>query len=72
MDVQDSVSEEDSPNNMLLEMLLDLLKTLHNKELYLNDDDTKQFFQLLQNRNREDGVYPLPIPTRPEKEKKSM
>ncbi|CAG2053923.1 unnamed protein product [Timema podura] len=53
----------DAPNKLLIDMLFDNLKKLHDKELNLSPRDCMSFLQSLCNRPRDGASYPLPLPS---------
>jgi hypothetical protein len=52
----------DAPNKLLIELLFEQLKQIHDKELHLTLDDSAWFLQLLHTRERDGAAYSLPIP----------
>ncbi|XP_075219216.1 KICSTOR complex protein SZT2-like isoform X2 [Lycorma delicatula] len=53
----------DASNNLLMEILFENLKELHDRELFLTEDDSKQLMELIIHREKDNpsGVNPIPF-----------
>nr|XP_018915153.1 PREDICTED: protein SZT2-like [Bemisia tabaci] len=49
----------DAPNNLLLDILFEELKTMHDRELLLNETDSKRLIDLIIQRERDHKDHPL-------------
>ncbi|XP_052124949.1 KICSTOR complex protein SZT2 isoform X2 [Frankliniella occidentalis] len=52
----------DAPNQMMLNIMLDQLSVLHDRELPLSEEDSERFMHHIRNRNRPLSAPALPIP----------
>lgn len=57
-------SPGDAPNVLLMETLFNQLRESHDKELFLNAQESKQFVELIVNRERDVESHPIPFPRR--------
>lgn len=55
----------DSPNKLLLDMVYENLQRSHDSELYLSLEDSKLFVELVQQRERDHKMFPIPFPQPP-------
>ncbi|XP_063220375.1 KICSTOR complex protein SZT2-like isoform X2 [Bacillus rossius redtenbacheri] len=56
------IESVDAPNMLLIDMMYEHLKNLHDRELYLSPENSIAFMHLLKEREREQAPYELPIP----------
>ncbi|ELT88147.1 hypothetical protein CAPTEDRAFT_195377 [Capitella teleta] len=57
----DSVEDMTSPNRLLMNLFLDQLRAMHHREVHLTGSECEQFMHLIQSRDRDEELHPLPF-----------